>query len=211
MVVFCNQRITMSVTPTTHRTDGDRTEPTRATDPSGRRRVPHHATSEVVSALSSLIRASRSIARQRQAQLGASGTPLAILKVLATQPGADRPGDLAQATGVAPSVVSRALTHLEEDGLVARHRDEEDARACHITLTAEGRSQLATISDLYAALLDDALTDLTDDDVERLPSLLHTLEQALRRAGERAAPPRHTPLARSLVAAHSSAPIHESL
>jgi DNA-binding MarR family transcriptional regulator len=165
------------------------------------RTSPHRATGEVVSALSSLIRASRSLARQRQAELGASGTPLAILKVLALQTGEDRPGDLAQATGVAPSVVSRALTRLEEDGLVLRHKDEADARACHSTLTAEGRAQLATISDQYAALLDDALTDLTDDDVARLPGLLHTLERALRRAGERTAPLRHTSLAPSLAEA----------
>jgi DNA-binding MarR family transcriptional regulator len=170
------------------------------------RTSPHRATGEVVSALSSLIRASRSLARQRQAQLGASGTPLAILKVLAAQSGEDRPGDLAQATGVAPSVVSRALTRLEEDGLVVRHKDESDARACHISLTAEGRDQLAAISDQYAALLDDALTDLTDDDVERLPGLLRTLEQALRRAGERVAPPRHTSLAPSLSATTQTEP-----
>lgn len=185
--------------------------------PSEIRTDPHHATGEVVSALSSLIRASRSIARQRQVQLGASGTSLAILKTLATQPGEDRPGDLAQATGVAPSVVSRALTRLEEDGLVVRHKDEVDARACHISLTAEGRDQLATISDEYAALLDDALTDLSDEDVARLPGLLRTLEQALRRAGEQAVPPRHTSLAPSLVEATRLHPIdtttttHESL
>jgi DNA-binding MarR family transcriptional regulator len=171
----------------------------------------HRATGEVVSALSSLIRASRSLARQRQAELGASGTPLAILKVLALQTGEDRPGDLAQATGVAPSVVSRALTRLEEDGLVVRHKDEADARACHITLTAEGRAQLATISDQYAALLDDALTDLTDDDVERLPGLLRTLEQALRRAGERTAAPRHASLAPSLAEVPPTPATHESL
>lgn len=189
-----------------------RTDACRATVPSGERGVhAHPATGEVVSALSSLVRASRSIARQRQVQLGASGTPLAILKVLATQPGEDRPGDLAAATAVAPSVVSRALTRLEEDGLVVRTRDGDDARACHIALTAEGRSQLAAISDQYAALLDDALTDLSDDDVERLPALLHTLEQALRRAGERAGPPRHTSLAPSLVDTHTSATTHESL
>ncbi len=171
----------------------------------------HRATADVVSALSSLIRASRSIARQRQAELGASGTPLAILKALASQNGEDRPGDLAQATGVAPSVVSRALTRLEEDGLVVRHKDEADARACHISLTAEGRDQLAAISDQYAALLDDALADLDDDDVERLPGLLQTLEQALRRAGERAAPPRHTSLAPSLAEAAPRDPTSSTL
>ena len=174
------------------------------TTTSDTRTNPHHATGDVVSALSSLDRASRSVARQRQAQLGASGTPLAILKALATQPGEDRPGDLAQATGVAPSVVSRALTRLEEDGLVVRHKDEVDARACHIALTDEGRAQLASISDQYSALLDDALAELSDDDVARLPGLLHTLEQALRRAGDRAAPPRHTLLAPSLVEAQTA-------
>ncbi|WP_161988680.1 MarR family winged helix-turn-helix transcriptional regulator [Pedococcus bigeumensis] len=210
----------MSVMSTPSTAGLSRAEAARSVGPSPERRVhAHHATGEVVSALSSLIRASRSIARQRQVQLGASGTPLAILKVLATQPGEDRPGDLAGATGVAPSVVSRALTRLEEDGLVVRHRDEADARACHIALTVEGRSQLATISDQYAELLDDALADLSDDDVARLPGLLHTLEQALRRAGERAAPPRHTSLAPSLVEAPApssdvlpnSAATHESL
>jgi DNA-binding MarR family transcriptional regulator len=190
-----------------------RSESARSTDVTSRAPVhAHHATGDVVSALSSLIRASRSVARQRQAQLGASGTPLAILKVLATAPGEDRPGDLAQATGVAPSVVSRALSRLEEDGLVVRHRDDVDARACHISLTAEGREQLATISDQYAALLDDALTDLTDDDVSRLPGLLRTLEQALRRASDRAVPTRHTGLAPSLVEDQTtSATTHESL
>jgi DNA-binding MarR family transcriptional regulator len=194
----------MPVTPFPN-TDHARPEPARAAGPPGERTLrSQDATGDVVSALSSLIRAGRSIARQRQAQLGASSTPLAILKALATQPGDDRPGDLAHATGVAPSVVSRALTHLEEDGLVVRHRDVADARACHISLTDEGRSQLAAISDQYAELLDDALTDLPDEDVVRLPNLLRTLEQALRRAGERALPPRHARLAPSLAVDHAS-------
>lgn len=167
------------------------------------------STTEVVSALSSLIRASRSIARQRHDQLGASGTPLAVLKALAGGTDADRPGDLAVATGVAPSVVSRALARLEEDGLVLRRRDEGDARACHISLTDEGRAQLAAIQDEYAVLLDDALSELSEEDLSRLPRLLTLLEHALRRAGERAPAPRHTNLAPSL-APHQSATSHES-
>jgi hypothetical protein len=87
-----------------------------------------------------------------------------------------------------------------------------DARACHISLTHEGRAQLAAISDQYAALIDDALGDLPDDDVERLPGLLRTLELALRRAGERTSALRHTPLAPSLAAAepHPTEPTSES-
>lgn len=168
----------------------------------------HRGTAEVVSALSSLVRTTRTIARQRNDQLGASGTPLALLKALSRGEGRQRPGDLAQLTSVAPSVVSRALTRLEDDGLVERRPDEQDARACHVALTEAGRIQLAAIQGEYAALLDDALEEFSDDDVARLPGLLTALEHALGRAAERAATRRHTGLAPSL----STAPFrtHES-
>src|SRR5689334_15530599 len=96
---------------------------------------PGSQTTEILSALASLIRSARSISRQHHQQLGASGTPLAVLKSLDRAPDQNRPGDLAQAAGVAPSVMSRVLARLEEDGLVTRHKDELDARACHIALT----------------------------------------------------------------------------
>ena len=154
---------------------------------------------EVISALSSLIRCSRSIARQRHDQLGASSTPVAILKALShADAGQDRPGDLAVATGVAPSVVSRALARLEEDGLVSRARDEADARACHISLTPAGRTQLDQIQHVYAEILDDALAAVPAEELDRIPAVLRVLEDALLRAAERAARPRHTSLAPSL-------------
>ncbi|WP_270889823.1 MarR family winged helix-turn-helix transcriptional regulator [Pedococcus sp. 5OH_020] len=164
-------------------------------------------TRDVVSALSSLIRASRSAARQRQVQLGASGTALAILKALSYDSALDRPGDLAQATGVAPSVVSRALARLEDDGLVERTRDDRDARACHISLTEEGRRQLETVEQEYVTLLDDALTELSDEDVQRLPGLLTLLEHSIRRAGERATAPRRLTMVASLTD-HDPHPLH---
>jgi len=127
------------------------------------------------------------VARSRQDHLGATGTPLAVLRALSRAGGDDRPGDLALATGVAPSVVSRVLARLEEDELVVRHRDEEDARACHITLTDQGRGKLEAIQDDYRTVLGAALAELDDDDIERIPSLLHRLEQAIVRAAERRA------------------------
>jgi DNA-binding MarR family transcriptional regulator len=148
---------------------------------------------EVISALSSLIRSSRAIARARHDPLGASGTPLAVLKALSrAQDGHDRPGDLAVATGVAPSVVSRVLAKLEEDGLVTRQRDESDARACHISLTSAGRGHLDAVHREYAEVLSDALADVSDDELDRIPHVLGILEQALMRAAERVATQRHT-------------------
>lgn len=154
---------------------------------------------EVISALSSLLRCSRAIARQRHDQLGASSTPVAILKALSHADAAHvRPGDLAVATGVAPSVVSRALARLEEDGLVSRERDEADARACHISLTETGRTQLDQIQQEYAAILDDALATVPAEELERMPAVLRVLEEALLRAAQHGATPRNTSLAPSL-------------
>jgi DNA-binding MarR family transcriptional regulator len=153
---------------------------------------------EVIAALTSLIRASRAVARQRHDQLGASGTPVAVLKALSrASDGRDRPGDLAAAAGVAPSVVSRVLPRLEEDGLVTRERDEQDARSCHIILTDAGREQLAAIQREYAELLSTALEGVPEEEVARMPATLAQLEQAMLRAAEHGVP-RHSGLAPSL-------------
>jgi len=142
-------------------------------------------TGEVIAALAELVRTTRSIARQRQDAMGASGTPLAILKALSHGNGHARPGDLAVATGVAPSVVSRALARLEHDGLVVRTPDLSDARACNIALTAAGREHLAAVHREYSEVLGDSLADLDPADLERLPSLLRALERALQHAAAR--------------------------
>ena len=174
---------------------------------------PVSQTTDIVSALASLIRSARAISRQHHQRLGASGTPLTVLKSLDRNPGQDRPGDLAQAAGVAPSVMSRVLARLEEDGLVTRHKDDLDARACHMALTDEGRAQLEAIEQQYAQLLDSALADLPQADLDRMPDVLRTLEDALVRAI--ATVPFERPvLPPSLSGAHAvspePAPSHES-
>lgn len=151
------------------------------------------ATADVLAALSQLIRTSRTIARQRQDQLGASGTPVTVLKALLhAEEGRDRPGDLAVAAGVAPSVVSRVIARLEDDGLVSRRPDETDARACRISITPAGRDRVAAIDRAYSALLDEALGQLSADDLERIPPVLRRLEAALTRAADLGTPSRTT-------------------
>ena len=138
---------------------------------------------EVLSALTGLIRTSRAIGRRLQEEgSGASGTPVAVLKALARADGHDRPGDLAVAAGVAPSVVSRVLPKLEEEGLVHRRPDESDARSCRIALTDEGVEHLARVQRQTAALLAPALHGIPAGDLERLPRLLAELDHALVRA-----------------------------
>lgn len=145
----------------------------------------------VLSALSGLMRTGRAIARRLEEEgLGSSGTPLAVLKALARPDGHDRPGDLATATGVAPSVVSRVLARLEADGLVVRRRDELDARACHIALTDAGREHLTRVQREAAAFLAPALGAIPTKDLRRLPQLLGQLERAMVSSSERIAPSR---------------------
>lgn len=141
----------------------------------------------VMTALVSLVRTSRSLGRRLQEDLGASGTPLAVLKALARHDGLDRPGDLAATAGVAPSVVSRVIARLEEDGLVDRRRDATDARACHIALTDAGRVHLDHVERESAALLAPSLRGIPADDLRRLPGLLGQLEQAMVHTTERTA------------------------
>ena len=147
---------------------------------------------EVLSALTGLIRTSRAIGRRLQEEgAGASGTPVAVLKALARADGHDRPGDLAVAAGVAPSVVSRVLPRLEEDGLVRRRPDECDARASRIALTDAGVAHLARVQRQTAALLAPALHGIPRGDLDRLPGLLTELDRALVRATDHPATTRH--------------------
>ncbi|NNM47262.1 MarR family winged helix-turn-helix transcriptional regulator [Knoellia koreensis] len=136
----------------------------------------------VLSSLSALIRTSRAIGRRLLDESGTSSTPLAVLKVLARGDGHDRPGDLAVATGVAPSVVSRVIARLEEDGLVTRRKDDVDARACHIALTDAGTAHLEHVHREAAARLAPELAGIPAEDLHRMPHLLQELEQAIARA-----------------------------
>lgn len=69
-----------------------------------------------------------------------------LLAIRAAADRSRRPTDLARELRITPSGVTRALLPLEKRGIVARERDENDARASQAMLTAAG-----------AELLDEAL------------------------------------------------------
>ena len=131
---------------------------------------------ELFSSLSALLRTTRAIG-QRSRDLGASGTALGVLKAL--RHGDSRPGDLASALHVVPSVISRATAPLEAQGLVERKDDPQDARASLLGLTELGRSRLAELQQVYVEQLCQTLDGWTDEDAERAALLLARLEQAL--------------------------------
>jgi DNA-binding MarR family transcriptional regulator len=132
---------------------------------------------QLLEALSRLIRTSRAASQRQQSEFGLSGTPLGILKTLA--PGDARLGDLALRLQIAPSVVSRAVVPLEQSGLVERRTDPDDARASRLGLTPAGRRRLdearQDFADRFAPLLD----SWDRADIRTLARLMGELEETI--------------------------------
>ncbi len=79
---------------------------------------------------------------------GLSPRQTAILRILVAQEGA-RLSDLAQASGITPSAMTRVIEKLERQGLVQRQRGSQpDGRAAMVGITASGRATRAKIDEL---------------------------------------------------------------
>jgi len=135
---------------------------------------------ELMSALTQLMRTSRATAHRQSQTLGASGTPLGLLKAL--RDGDARPGDLAIRLCVAPSVVSRAVVPLEASGLIERRHDPDDARAWRLGLTARGAARLAEVQAAYVERFTELLRPWDEHDISEAARLMTLLEQTLAHA-----------------------------
>ena len=83
---------------------------------------------------------------------------------------------------VAPSVASRAVAALEADGLVERHADPDDARACLIGITDLGRDRLAEHRRYTLQRVVAALPDWDDDEAALATQVLSRLDLSLAAA-----------------------------
>jgi DNA-binding MarR family transcriptional regulator len=138
--------------------------------------IGQEAAVELYGSLSALLRTSRALA-QRSREYGAAGTALGVLKTL--RDGATRPGDLATGLQVDPSVISRAVVPLEDEGLIERSVDQQDGRATLLGLTDRGRARLSEVQQVYVEQLRQTLGTWSDDEAENAARLLARLEQAL--------------------------------
>src|SRR3954451_7192602 len=101
--------------------------------------------------------------------------------VLATlDEGPRRITDLAAAEAVAQPTVTTLVGRLERDGLVRRATDPADARAVLVHLTDAGRERLAHRRAARAAVLDERLTGLTDDERALLQDALPALQKLIQ-------------------------------
>ena len=174
----------MSTSPSPSGPDARSPEPTERTP-----------TVELLEAVGGLIRTARSFSHRQNEELGFSGTPYGILRLLAE--GDRRPGDLAAELQIAPSVVSRALVPLERDGQIERRPDPADARSFRLALSPAGRAQLARRRELIEARVERLLDGWPEEDVATMTRLLRRLASSIQEnaaellsaPAERAGPP----------------------
>lgn len=163
--------------------------------PLGAAELDRTPTGELLETFGRLIRTARAVSHRQSEEMGFSGTPFGILKLLAQ--GDRRPGDLAAELQIAPSVVSRALVPLEREGQIERRLDPDDARSFRLALTESGREQLRRRHQMIQARIERLLQDWPEHDIATLTALMRRLEHCiqdnadefLQAPAERAEPP----------------------
>ena len=102
-----------------------------------------------------------------------------VLAALAHQ-GEVRTADVKDRTTLEKMQVSRALTRLERDGLVARSDDPEDGRAWRVRLLPAGMALYRKIVPMVQAREEYLLSDLTPEEQALLSSALDKVEARAR-------------------------------
>ena len=120
-----------------------------------------------------LSRRLRSTAAARDAGL----TPTAISLLLSVvRAGPVRLSELAEAEGVNPTMLSRAIAGMVQDGLLERSSDQGDRRAAWIEATAAGRKLAERMRRERTAAVEQALEALTQAERGRIERALPALE-----------------------------------
>lgn len=122
------------------------------------------------------------VAGQRQSRSSISGTKAGVLQFLKSKDA--RLGEVSRELGVSASVASRAVDALETMGLVRRAPDANDARALVISITDQGRADLARRHHYIAAKFAQVLPDWTEAETDDAIALLRQLNLHLNELTE---------------------------
>ncbi|MGH3423359.1 MAG: MarR family winged helix-turn-helix transcriptional regulator [Nocardioidaceae bacterium] len=137
------------------------------------------STERLVTGINRFGRALRSSShRWEQMSIAMRRSDVTVLRWLANH-GESRLGDIAEGLGLNPSVISRQLTSLEAEHLVARRVDPADGRAGLVRLSDEGAGRLAEVNRAYAAYLDELVGHWDDTKVDRAADILLELSELL--------------------------------
>lgn len=122
------------------------------------------------------------IERATRRHQGASA--LSLLQVLA-ESGPTRPSQIAQRQGVHPSLITRQLKDLEDQGLVNVAQDPADGRAWLVALTGRGQVQVRRLQRVGIERFASFVKDWDVEDVRTLTSLLEKLERSKAAVAQR--------------------------
>lgn len=85
-------------------------------------------------------------------------------------------GELAEAEGINPTMLSRVLAHLTEAGLAERAPSADDRRCARVVATPAGRRLIRRLRARRGQLLRERLADLTAEQVADLLQAVPALE-----------------------------------
>lgn len=136
------------------------------------------ALEQLIDALADLARRHRNLTVRLARESGRPASHVAVLAALARL-GEVRLAELADELLVDPSVVSRHVSPLEQEGSIARRPDPADARAALIRVTDAGAQVLETMRELRRRHLQTALADWDSEEVAVLPDTLTRVARLL--------------------------------
>jgi DNA-binding MarR family transcriptional regulator len=132
---------------------------------------------------STLIRLGTALRRERIA--GVSPQQVGLLVSIKHRPGVTV-GDLATDDKVSTAAMSKRISRLERDGLVARTPSEADRRCIGLTLTEEGQRTLRRVRSRRTAWLASRLSALSPDELAAVEAAAEPLTRLLDLEGRRA-------------------------
>lgn len=145
--------------------------------------APHDALEGLIDALAEVVRRHRNLTARVSRESGVPAAQVAVLASLARL-GECRIAEVADDLFVDPSVVSRRLSPLEQQGSIARRQDPADARASLVRLSPTGEAALAEVRRLRRRHLEDVLADWSEGEVADLSHTLGTVARFLDAAHE---------------------------
>ena len=133
-----------------------------------------------------LLRAQASLAREFEFTGDWGGLPpreYGVLYALSAAPDGLRITELIDDVLLSQAGVSRLVARLEKRGLIARRSDPDDARACRVVLTDEGRETQKRLGRAHARHVTEAMTRaLSREQLETLRELSSALLEAAKKA-----------------------------
>jgi DNA-binding MarR family transcriptional regulator len=109
---------------------------------------------------------------------GLDGAAFGVLMVLVKE-GPRRQGELAEATLLDPSTVSRYAAQLVRAGLIARRPDPADGRAVQLVATPEGSALAQEAMARRRGVISELLADWSPEDAATLVRLLRRLNDGM--------------------------------